>query len=205
MQPLEAFRTSHPYEAVRRFHQTRSPNPQWVRCRAGLPSALMHIPALVNMQYQTQWCWAASIAMVFARYGFAVQQERIVEDAFGAVVNMPAYPDEILGALTGRWEDELGRPFEVRSGVGWAFVNEIIRDLAHDHPVIVGTRGHAMVLTALEYVRPSRSLHEGSTPLHVAAAVVRDPWPGIGRRILTEEEWRSVDLAARIRVAPLPY
>jgi hypothetical protein len=31
-------------------------------------------------QYQSQWCWAASISMVFAHYGHRVSQERIVRE-----------------------------------------------------------------------------------------------------------------------------
>jgi hypothetical protein len=41
-------------------------------------------------QYMSEWCWAACISMVFAFNGHAVPQSRIVTEAYGAPINMPA-------------------------------------------------------------------------------------------------------------------
>jgi hypothetical protein len=59
------------------------------------------------------------------------------------------------------------------------------QDLAADMPLIVGTMGHAMVLTALTYNR------DGYGSGVVTGAIVRDPWPypGLrdGRRVLSPQ------------------
>src|SRR5262245_33097819 len=44
-----------------------------------------------QQQYLPQWCWAASISMLFAYYGHSVSQARIVTEAYGSPVNMPAF------------------------------------------------------------------------------------------------------------------
>jgi hypothetical protein len=68
------------------------------------------------------------------------------------------------------------------------------QDLAQDMPLIIGTMGHAMVLTALSYVLDRSG--NGS----VTAAIVRDPWPDRGRRVLSAQEWYRASFLARIRV-----
>jgi hypothetical protein len=68
------------------------------------------------------------------------------------------------------------------------------QDLSANMPLIVGAMGHAMVLTALTYWRDVYGRGQ------VVDAVVRDPWPGRGRRSLTPQEWYSVNFLIRIRV-----
>jgi hypothetical protein len=68
------------------------------------------------------------------------------------------------------------------------------QDLSNDMPLIIGTMGHAMVLTSLTYVRDQFGRGD------VTAAVVRDPWPGNGRRVLSAQEWYNTSFLARIRV-----
>ena len=70
------------------------------------------------------------------------------------------------------------------------------QDLAQDMPLIIGTMGHAMVLTSVTYIRDQ--FGRGS----VLAAVVRDPGRRQGRRVLSPQEWYSTSFLVRIRVFP---
>ncbi|MBV8190396.1 MAG: hypothetical protein JO339_24350, partial [Alphaproteobacteria bacterium] len=71
-------------------------------------------------------------------------------------------------------------------------VAEAARELADDQPLIIGTGGHAMVLTALTYFR---DVYGNGQPL---SAVVRDPWPGRGRRELSRQEWYGTGFLAKV-------
>lgn len=164
-------------------------------CEAGIDSSLAHVTAAaVNGQHQTQWCWAASIEMVFRYYGYRVPQEKIVADTWGNIVNLPGQPGQILANLNRVWIDAQGRRF--RAGGDSYSANPITaaQDLANDMPLIIGTMGHAMVLTSLTYLRAMNGAGE------VKAAVVRDPWPDKGRRVLSAQEWYGTSFLARIRI-----
>ena len=167
-------------------------------CEAGIPSQLIHASAHRNPQYQSQWCWAACISMVFGYHGHSVSQARIVRDAYGSIVDMPATPRTILTALNRDWVDDAGRPFRAQSSFGGTTAEAAATDLAADHPLIVGTQRHAVVLTSLQYrfVGP-----RGASEL--LQATVRDPWPGRGRRPLSSREWAGINFAAHVRVQTL--
>ena len=162
-------------------------------CTAGIRSDTIEATvAAEGGQRMSQWCWAASIAMVFRYYGYEVSQERIVAETFGQVVNMPGTTQQIVTTLSREWRDDRGRRFQVTAGL----VSRVdaAAELAADRPLMVGTLGHAMVLTALEYVKDP---WYGDS---VTRAIVRDPWPGRGRRELMPEEWNGADMLLGIRV-----
>jgi len=140
--------------------------------------------------------------MVFGYYGHPVAQARIVQDAFGTIVNMPGQPWDILRALNRPWVDDDGQKFVVHSGNGSTNPPEAAQDLADNRPLIIGTLGHAVVLTGLEYAAFYQQTPWGPTlgPTQVTNALVRDPWPGRGRRTLSAQEWYSISFAARIAV-----
>ena len=164
-------------------------------CHAGIGSYVAHIAAReTGPQYQSQWCWAACIAMVFRYYGFRVSQARIVEETWGDIVNLPGSPAQILANLNRLWVDDRGRRFRVAGDVRSANPLTAAQDLAADMPLVVGTQGHAMVLTSLTYLRNRFGAGD------VKAAFVRDPWPGRGRRTLSPAEWYGTSFLARIRV-----
>lgn len=166
-------------------------------CEAGIRSELAsEFAAAVGSQYLDQWCWAACIAMVFRFHGFAVPQERIVAETWGDIVNMPAYPEQILGNLNRPWSDDRGTRFWAEADSQTANQFTAAQDLANDHPLIIGTMNHAMVLTSISYVRDAAGNGE------VTGVVVRDPWPGAGRRQLSGYEWYNAVFLARIRVHP---
>lgn len=166
--------------------------PGMQECEAGIDSSIAHVTA--RIQRSSQWCWAACIEMVFRYYGHVVPQERIVEETWGEIVNLPGQPSQILADLNRQWTDEDGEDFEVEGDVFSANPMTAAQDLKRDMPLIIGTMGHAMVLTSLRYLTDNFGRGE------VLAATVRDPWPGRGRRILSPQEWYSTNFLARIRV-----
>lgn len=164
------------------------------QCMAGIRSdAVEATVAAEGGQRMSQWCWAASIAMVFRYYGYEVSQERIVAETFGQVVNMPGTTHQIMLTLSREWQDDRGRRFQVTAGL--LSRADAAAELAANRPLMVGTLGHAMVLTALGYVKDPWN---GDS---VTSAIVRDPWPGRGRRELAAEEWNGADMLLGIRVA----
>ncbi len=166
------------------------------QCESGIDSSLAHVAAAaVGGQHLNQWCWAACLEMVFAYYGHEVPQERIVEETWGRIVNLPGQPAQILRNLNRDWTDESGDSFRVSGDVYSANPITASQDLAEDKPLIIGTMGHAMVLTSLVYVRDAYGRG------NVNAAIVRDPWPGRGRRTLSAQEWFNTNFLARIRVS----
>ncbi|WP_081665835.1 papain-like cysteine protease family protein [Pseudogulbenkiania ferrooxidans] len=165
------------------------------QCEAGIDSSVAAITAAaVGGQHLSEWCWAACIETVLTYYGHRVPQERIVRDTWGSIVNLPGQPGQILADLNRDWTDENGEEFSVSGDAYSANAITAAQDLAQDMPLIIGTMGHAMVLTSLVYVRDS--FGRGN----VNAAIVRDPWPGRGRRVLTPQEWFRINFAVRIRV-----
>ena len=165
-------------------------------CEAGIDSSIARV-TVSRRQYLSQWCWAACIEMVFRYYGFRVSQARIVQETWDSIVNLPGSPRQILANLNRPWVDDRDRGFGVIGDVYSASAITAAQDLAEDMPLIIGTTGHAMVLTSLRYLRNQFGNFD------VIAAVVRDPWPGRGRRILSPQEWYGTNFLARIRVYTL--
>ena len=173
------------------------------QCEAGIDSNVLHVTAAaVGGQHMNQWCWAACIEMIFRYYGFIVPQAHIVKSTWGQIYNQPADPYTILRNLNRSWVDARGRSFQVRGDVYSANVVTASQDLANDMPLIIGTMGHAMVLTSMVYFCSGWNGYQWAT-CGVNAAVVRDPWPGRGRRVLTNQEWMNTSFLARVRVMPM--
>lgn len=166
------------------------------QCEAGIDSGLAHVSAAATGgQHMNQWCWAACIEMVFRYYGLHVPQHEIVRQTWGEIINLPGQPSQILANLNRPWRDSSGRDFYVSGDTFSANPITAAQDLSNDMPLIIGTMGHAMVLTSLQYLRDQLGRGE------VTYAVVRDPWPGKGRRNLSAEEWYNTSFLARIRVS----
>lgn len=141
-------------------------------------------------QQQDQWCWAASIAMVFAFYQHPVSQSRIVTEVYGSAVDMPAQAGIVMAQQLNRnWVDDFGIPFSARltgaydymAGVYDVTNDQLIAELDQEHPIVIGNTHHAMVMTEIQYYKTA------SGPIVVAGGVF-DPWPGIGARALTAAE-----------------
>ncbi|MFM9776217.1 papain-like cysteine protease family protein, partial [Streptomyces galilaeus] len=63
-------------------------------------------------QQASEWCWAASISMIWAFYGHPVAQSEIVTNAFGELVNQGGQPWQIFQALNGQRVDDNGVGFQ---------------------------------------------------------------------------------------------
>lgn len=163
------------------------------QCQVGIASPLIGIVA--ERQYTTEWCWAASISMVFAYYGHPVSQARIVDETWGGIVNLPGQPSQIFSDLNRPWTDNSGNTFIVQGDVISANIVTAAQDLDSNHPLLLGALGHCMVLTALAYVLNAYGQFQ------IQGATVRDPWPySPGERLLTPSEWLGVQFLARVRV-----
>jgi hypothetical protein len=166
-------------------------------CDAGIPSHELDVTAQLepNVQLQSNWCWAAAISGVFAYYGHPVSQARIVREAYGGIANMRGTTRAIMESLNRDWVDDANRPFRVSADTFSANWITATQDLAQNRPLIVGSLGHAMILTAAEYTR----FPNGNG--RVQGVIVRDPWPtNPRRRTLSPQEAYGVQMLIRIRV-----
>jgi hypothetical protein len=174
------------------------------QCEAGIDSRL---GAFEAEQENSRWCWAACISAIFRYNGFWVSQQQIVGETLGRLVNLGALPPQIVSAINRPWLDEGGRRFVSYGSVLWnadasiggpGATGEASRELAEGHPLILGAAGHAVVLTGLVY---DRDAYGRGGP---NVAIVRDPWPGRGRRLLSRTEWQQTRFLAKARVSPVP-
>lgn len=170
-------------------------------CEAGLDR---NLGAVTAQQQNSQWCWAACISAIFNYHGYPVEQGRIVAATYGQLVNLPAHGRQIAAATNRPWQDVRGRTFASQCQVLWdsgAYVarpdaaGQAAQELAQGHPLIIGAAGHAMVLTAMSYARNAAG---GGQPTQ---AIVRDPWPGRGRRPLEAREWMQIQFLAKVQVS----
>lgn len=170
-----------------------------ITCKAGLSTA--QVQTILVAQEKSQWCWAASIAMVFAHYGHDVSQEGIVRQHFGDAVDRAVSASDITSLLESPWRDGKGRPFATNAVVAQSPDKRpgpahqiMISELARQHPLVIGVSGHAMVLVRVEYERLPA---DGA--IRITGATVIDPIPGRGlRRLLAHEARPSYVAAVRV-------
>jgi hypothetical protein len=149
-------------------------------------------------QMSANWCWAACIQMVLSTRGLDVQQQEIVERAFGRTVDAPAGPTTIVQNLNG-WtirRDAQLTPLNATIGLGPPPIEVLISSLNKETPIIIGMPpvsgyvGHASVVTAIVYqdTPDGRRLH---------SVMVRDPDPAYrsdqGKRKLSPDEFSEVE------------
>jgi hypothetical protein len=175
--------------------QCGPPQPPWgvQACVAGIPQERLNM--VFAYQQASEWCWAACIQMVFSYWGHPVSQQEIVRQTWGVITNMPAQPEQIIADLNRQWEDRGGNVFTSEADTFSATGETAAQDLARDMPLIIGSMGHAMVLSAVSYNRAQSGQGQ------VTGALVRDPMPGNGgRRPLRPQEAAATMLLARVRV-----
>lgn len=139
------------------------------------------------------WCWAACGASIFATHGYKIDQESLVTKLYGAadmcaIANGP----EIRAAITGPWRDRRGQNFSAQADIvmdrdaGVTHPDplaEMAQELMAGRPMIVGTLGHAMVITAMTFSR-GRDFR-----LQAHEIRVFDPWQTAeGIRPMTQDE-----------------
>ena len=172
---------------------------------AGVPSKefdFFAAPRFEGRQRQQNWCWAACVQMTLNYHGLQMTQEDVIQRIFGAQVDAQGSPEMILEALSGWAPDERGRYSAIHASPYVKRGSDIVRDLAHRWPLIVGLTerrgGHAYVLTAVEYTVDPRN----NEPIF-HGVVLRDPMPG--RRSEVRLDWptfeRKLTFMARVSVA----
>ncbi|MBC7452707.1 MAG: C39 family peptidase [Massilia sp.] len=167
-----------------------------IACSAGMDDARVREIAIV--QERSQWCWAASISMIFANYGYTLPQETIVKDVHGSVADVNAESGEVMtSALQRHWRDAANHEFAVSSRAGdvaasrYDISNDAIAtELINGRPLLIGTRGHAMVLVHANYERRSNGV------VVITGGTVIDPLPGKGVRRLARNEMGLTYVAA---------
>lgn len=165
-------------------------------CSVGLPAE--SVQQLAVVQEQPQWCWAASISMIFAHHGYAVRQADIVKDGYGTAANLPAPSGlAMTKALSRAWVDTHDRPFQGNAVATDAFARQfqvsqykVLAELADGRPLLLGAMRHAVVLVGLKYERSQRG------NVRIIGGTVIDPQPGKGIRPLLHGEMKPTYVAA---------
>lgn len=125
------------------------------------------------------FCWAASIAMIFAAHGHPIDQNKIVMGMCGTLTCQPAMTTSFIGnALSRNWVDDNGVPFssqvtgayDVENGIYNLNNAMVIDELSNNRPLMICNQSHAMVLAVVDYY---------DTPMgpNVQAVGVLDPFP----------------------------
>ena len=152
-------------------------------------------------QRDSQWCWAASISMLFNYYDHPVSQQAIVQSLYGRLVNLPSGPGwNIASRVNTTWVDGNGKRFTAELTGAYDFDAQVmtlnnqmlVDELDQERPFIVGTRGHAVVATAIQYLQ---------TPAgpYITSIGVFDPWPGRGARGLDPREMLAMHQGGDLR------
>ena len=131
-------------------------------CSAGLPAE--SVQQLAQVQEQPQWCWAAAISMIFAHHGYAVRQEEIVKEGYGAVVDLPAPSGQAMTkALSRAWVDGQAKTFQGQVVASDWYARQfkvsehkMLAELADGRPLLMGAMNHAVVLVGLRYEKSQR-------------------------------------------------
>ncbi len=159
---------------------------------------------IASSQENSQWCWAASIQMVFRYYGIGITQSQIVSrtygtDHWGNLPDWPASLQTIHNNLNNWSIDNNGHYYEVSAEMGTGMPSPafLVEELSNGNPVILGYNtgqgGHAVVITALSYIPTDYGPQ-------VQSIIVRDPWPNYANlQNLGRIEYPAYNLAANIQ------
>lgn len=140
-------------------------------CAAGIPN-VPFILAAYDTQHQSEWCWAASAAMIFKYYNHPLSQQKIVAAVYGAPMNWPGTPPAIEDILNTTWTDNTGAPFTVSAtDVSGSDITPTVTALDAGEPIYITNSHHAMVLTGIQYDM------DAAGNAYVNSARVQDPWP----------------------------
>jgi hypothetical protein len=146
----------------------------------GIPSGVFNYYSA--SQQNSNWCWAASIQMIFNYYHVNINQAQIVRRSYGMdpYGNLPNWTGSlpVITANLNNWNvDNSGRQYRVQAVCYQTRPNDayIVQELNAGRPVLIGymtgpNSGHAVVATACSYYQTPQGIR-----LHTI--VVRDPWP----------------------------
>jgi hypothetical protein len=147
----------------------------------GIPSNVFNYSSA--SQQKDQWCWAASIQMIFNYYGVNISQDQIVARSYGqdpATGELPDWPGsfQIITQNLNNWSvDNNGIPYTVGASLFWQAPSPVylIQELTQQRPVLIAYMSgpntqHAVVITGCSYIQTSNG------PF-IQTVIVRDPWP----------------------------
>lgn len=174
------------------------------RCVSGLSASTLS--SIFQPQQASNWCWAASIAMVLRRYGVSVPQDQVVRTAFGQAGNQRASALAIAELLNRKWSDAAGNSLVAsahmlapwRRDLGVA-APEVIEDLSEGKPLLLGVQQHAMVLVQVTYERRVDGTALTPAGVRMLRALALDPASANWLRTLQPAE-HAPELLARVEV-----
>jgi len=135
-----------------------------------------------STQHNSEWCWAASIQMMFNYYGIDISQEQIVARSFkkdpdGKLPNVTGDLKVITENLNNWSVDNQGKAYQVNAKLHYGPPTPayLVKELANERPVMIGYQtgpntGHAVLITACSYI-PTKNGPQ------IRSVIVRDPWP----------------------------
>lgn len=135
-----------------------------------------------STQRNSEWCWAASIQMMFNYYGIDISQEQIVARSFnmdpkGKLPNATGDLKVITENLNNWSIDNEGKAYQVNAKLHYGPPTPayLVKELANERPVMIGYQtgpntGHAVLITACSYI-PTKNGPQ------IRSVIVRDPWP----------------------------
>lgn len=147
---------------------------------AGIPSN--NFSYFASSQHNSNWCWAASLQMIFNYYHVDITQEQIVRRSYGVdpYGNLPNWTGSfnVITTNLNNWSvDNSGKTYAVTASLNWGAPTPayLIQELNAQRPVLIGyssspTTGHAVVITACSYIQTVNG------PM-IQTIIVRDPFP----------------------------
>lgn len=130
------------------------------------------------LQECPQWCWAASLSMIFAAFGRPVDQKWFVQAKYGGLACGTGTTIDMGTALSRSWPDGSGSTvsstvtaaYDVFNGILAINNAIIINELANNRPLIYANKHHAMVVVAADYFATMAGPN-------IQSVGVLDPWP----------------------------
>lgn len=135
-----------------------------------------------SAQTNSNWCWAASLQMIFNYYGVDISQAQIVRRSYGSDPNgnLPNWTGsmQLITANLNNWSfTSSGIQYSVQASLNLGAPNPtyMIQELSEGRPILIAYRsgpnsGHAVVITACSYIQTNYGPY-------IQSIVVRDPWP----------------------------
>jgi len=164
-------------------------------CYAGIRSPLGHVPAAaIDGRHHWRWSWAACAAMLCGYAGYRVSQQHIVTETWGSVGSVPGNAGGVLAGLEGRWIDQAGRPFRIRSERLPLRPQAALAILGDDRPVVLLTASHPVVVTTLRYISIDDVVGD------VQGLEVSDPRRQSAPHRLSVSEWYRSEMLAALHV-----
>lgn len=153
-------------------------------------------------QEESQWCWAAVVEMVLARYGVSVPQAEIVRRHLGQATNTPIFASGIAGLIGREWRGSEGRTLKTRArhngmrGQAPASAGLLVDSLTRNEPLVLAAQGHVVVVIEIRY-----ALHKPTGMMRLTSGTVIDPLPHRGIRPMERAEMNP-DFLGAIEVEP---